>query len=180
MRWYCCQKRAEHFDEESARAAGRVGHADFGKLRHEFFGAGKIAFLAADGLADFIHEFSGQRVDQGIGHRAGDAGGRVVDALVLAVGGEEHFVALAENVLVNAPVVVVDNAAAESLVPSIDAENEIQLFGKSAEVVRVFVEPLPDALRKNLRVVVFVKEILEKVEELWDDAMRALSAPRVW
>src|SRR5437762_8750801 len=88
---------AENFDEETAAAAGRVGHADFGKLRHELIGLLEIALLAADGGADFIHEFSGERVDQRIGHRTRNAGGRVVNALVLAVGGQEHFVALAED-----------------------------------------------------------------------------------
>ena len=123
---------AEDFDEKAARAAGGVRHADFGQLRHELFGAGEIALLAADGGADFVHEFAGERVDEGIGHRAGDGGGRVVDALVFAVGGEEHFVALAEDVLVNAAVVVVDDAAAESLVPGVDAENEIRACRRSA------------------------------------------------
>ena len=48
---------------------------------------------------------------------------------------------------------------------------------KRLEIGRVFVEALPDALRKDLGVVVFVKEILKEVEELWDDAMRALWLP---
>ena len=170
-------KSAQHFDEETAGAASGVGHADFGQLRHELFGAGKIAFLAADGIADFIHKFSGQRVDQGLGHRAGDAGGGVIDALVFAVGREKHFVTFAENVLVNAPVVVVDDAAAESLVPIVDAEHEIELVAKKLEIGRVCVQPLPNSRRKNFRVVVFVEEILEEFEELGHDAVGALWLP---
>ena len=55
---------AQDFDEKAARTAGSVRHADFGELRHEFVCAFEITFLAADGLADFIHDASGQRVDK--------------------------------------------------------------------------------------------------------------------
>jgi hypothetical protein len=111
---------AQDFDEETAAAASGVGDADFSELGHEQVRLFEIACLAAGGGADFVHDFSGERVDQRIGHRRGDAGRGVIDAFVLAVGGEEHFVALAENVLINAPIVVVDDAAAEGLAPRVD------------------------------------------------------------
>lgn len=168
---------SEHLDDESARAAGHVGHADFGQLRHEGFGAGEIALLAADGVADFIHQFSGQGVDHGFRHRAGDACGSVVNAFVLAVGREKHFVALAEDVLVNAPVVVVDNAPAESLVPTIDAENKIELEAEALEIGPVLVQPVPNARGKDFRVVVVVKEKFKLMQELRHDAVRALGLP---
>ena len=41
----------------------------------------------------------------------------------------------------------------------------------------VFVQAVPDALGKDLGVVVLVKELLEEVEELGDDAMGALWLP---
>ena len=171
-------KGAENFDEKTAGTAGGVGHADFGELREELIGAGKVAFLAADGDADFVHDFSRERVHQGIGHRAGDAGGRVVDALVLAVGGQEHFVALAENILVNAAVVVVDDAArGKSLIPTVDAEDEVQLLAKALEVGGGLVEPVPDAGGEDFRVVVFVEKILKLGKELGHDAVRSLGFP---
>lgn len=48
----------QSFDKKTAGAAGGVGDADFDELRHEFIGASEIAFLASDGVADFIDDFS--------------------------------------------------------------------------------------------------------------------------
>ena len=70
-----------------------------------------------------------------------------------------------------------DDAAAEGLVPGVDAEDEIQLVAKALEIGGVFVQPFPDARGKNLGVVVFVKEILKLREKLGDDAVRALGLP---
>ncbi len=171
---------AQDFDEEAARAAGGVGHADFGKLCHELVRAFEIAFLAAHRGADFIHDAPGEQVDEGIGHRPGNTCGRVVNAFVLAVGREEHFVALAKDVLVNAAVIVVDDAAAESLIPGIDAQNEVQFLAKALEVGRVFVEAIPDAGGENFRVVVFIEEVFKLVEELGHDAVRAFGFWPCW
>src|SRR5436190_23802871 len=113
---------AEDFDEETAAATGGVGHADFSELRHEKVGAFEIAFLTAYGVADFVHELSGERVDQRVGHWAGDSSRRVVDALVFAVGGKEHFIALAKDVLIYAAVIVLYNAAAGSLIQGVAAK----------------------------------------------------------
>jgi len=60
----------------------------------------------------------------------------------------------------------VDDAAFEGVVPGIDAEDEVELVAEALEVGRVLVQPLPDALREDLGVVVFVEELLEEVEEL--------------
>ena len=133
---------AERLDEETAAATGGVRNADFGQLRHEVLGAGEVALLAADSGADVIHKLAGEGVDEGLGHRAGDGCGGIVDALVFAVGGQEHFVALAEDVLVNPPVVVMNNAAGEGLVPGIDAEDEIQLVAEALEIGRVLVQTI--------------------------------------
>lgn len=170
-------KTAQGFDEKAAGTASGVGHADFKQLRHEFFSTLEIAFLAAHGFAYFVRDFSGKGVDERIGHRAGDAGGRVINALVLAVGGKEHFIALAENVLVNAAVVVVDDAAFEGVVPGVDAEDEIELVTKALEVGRILVEPVPDAGGENLGIVVFVKKFLKLGQEFGDDLVRALGLP---
>lgn len=168
---------AEDFDEKAAAAASGVRHADFGQLRHELFGAGEIALLAADGGADVVHEFAGEGVDERLGHWGGDGSGRVVDAFVFPVGRQEHLVTLAEDVFVNAPVVVVDNTAAERLVPGVDAEDEIELVAETLEIGRVFVQAVPDALGEDFGVVIFVKELLEEVKELGHDAVRALGFP---
>ena len=51
---------AEDFDEKAAAATSGVRHAYFGQLRHELFGVGEIALLAADGGTDVVHEFAGE------------------------------------------------------------------------------------------------------------------------
>src|SRR5439155_17870492 len=88
--------------------------------------------------------------------------------------------AFAEDVLVNAAVVVVDDATgAERLIPRVDPKDKVQLFAEALEVRRVFVEPIPDAGGKDFGVVVFVEEILEFIEELGNDAVRAFGFPPV-
>ena len=72
-----------------------------------------------------------------------------------------------------------DDAAAERLVPGVDAENEIQFFTEELEVGWVFVQAFPDALGKDLGVVILVKELLEELEELGHDAMGALGLPEL-
>src|SRR6266481_2055016 len=168
---------AEHLDEKAAAATGSVGDADFSELGHEQVGFFEIACLAAGGGADFVHDFSGERVDQRIGHWRGDAGRGVIDAFVLAVGGKEHFVALAEDVLVYAAVVVVDNAAAQRLVPSTDAKYEIEFFAEFLEVGGVLIQPVPDALGKNLGVVILIEKLLKEGEEFGNDAVSTLGFP---
>jgi len=70
-----------------------------------------------------------------------------------------------------------DDAAAEGLIPGIDAENEIQFFAEALEIRRVGIQPIPDALGENLRVVVLVEKVLKEFQELGNDAVRALGFP---
>src|ERR1017187_2022512 len=110
----------QDFDEKAAAAARRVADGNARELRHERFGGGKggeISLAGADGVADLRDERAEQTGHETGGHRHGDAGGRVKNALVLAVGGEKHFVGLAKNVLVNEAIVVMDDAALKRFTP---------------------------------------------------------------
>ena len=126
---------------------------------------------------DLAHERGEQRLDQAVGHRRGNGRRGVVDALVLAVGREEHLVGLAEDVLVDAAVVVVDDAAVEDLVPLRNAQQQIQLAAEAVQVGGGLVELLPDPLLKELCVVMLVEPFLGAPQESADVGRRAFSLP---
>ena len=171
---------AQDFDEKAAAAARRVADGETGELQHERFGGGEIGLTGTDGFADLRDERAEQAGHQAVGHRRGDAGGRVENALVLAVGGEEHFVGLAKDVLVNAAVVVMDDAALERLAPFIHAEDGFEEARKVFEIfVVIWIEFVPDGALEKFGVVVVLKEFLKVFEELPDDAMRAFGLPFV-
>lgn len=169
---------AQNFDEKAAAAARGIGDGEAGELRHERIGGGKIGLARAGGFANLGDERAEQSGDEAVGHRPGDAGGRVKNTLVLAVGREEHFVGLAENVLVNEAVVVVDDAALKGFAPFVHAEDGFEQAGKAFEIFGIFgVQVFPDGALEQFRVVVVLEEFLEVGEKLPDDAMRALGQP---
>ena len=162
---------------EPAAAAGHIHDADLVKPPQERLGRREVMPVLPEQGDDLVHQRGEQRLDQAVGHRRGNGRRGVVDALVLAVGREEHLVGLAEDVLVDAAVVVVDDAAVEGLVPLRDAQQQIQLAAEAVQVGGGLVELLPDPLLKQLGVVVLVEPFLDALQEGADVGRRAFGLP---
>ena len=168
---------AQDFDEKAAAAARRVADGNPRELRHERFGAGEVGLARTDRIADLRDARAEQAGHEAGGHRPGDAGGRVKNALVLAVGGEKHLVGLAENVLVNQAVVEMDDATLKSLAPIVHAQHGFEQPRETFQIFRIKIEFGPDGTLEEFRVVVVFEEFLEVREELSDDAVRTFGGP---
>src|ERR1039458_1631384 len=168
---------SEDFDLESAAAAGHIHDADLVKLPQERLRCREVMPIRPEQRDDLGHERGEQRLDQAVGHRRGDGRRGVVDALVFAVGGEEHLIRLAEDVLVDAAVVVVDEAAMEDLVPFRDAQQQVQLAAEAVQVRGGLVELLPNPLLKQLRIVMLIEPFFDALQKGADVGCRTFGFP---
>ncbi len=110
-------------------------------------------------------------------HILGDEAMGVVDTTVFSLFGDEPFIGFPKNILVNFPVVVMDQTLSEYIFPLAESNHPFKSVPEMIQVFVIFLDKIPDLRAEELRIVVIPEPLFQLSEKVIEKFKISLELP---